>query len=163
MPEEQRARRPKRSSTRVSGPRYCGARVRVQDFYVSDKQHCVCNCRRHLKTHYFQSAYFSPRAPIQLWSGASIPIHRWRQMRRGQFWGEWTKKLFKHVLYLLYSLPIIFSKNFLTRYACSIAFYPQLTNASIQCVLPTAFIYIFFIFWCHYPWLPASIVHWKHA
>jgi len=24
-------------------------------------------------------------------SGASIPIYRWRQMRHGQFWGEWKK------------------------------------------------------------------------
>jgi len=42
-------------------------------------------------------------------------------------------------LFTLYSL--LFSKNFLARYARSIAFYPDLTNASVQCVLPTPFIY----------------------
>jgi len=59
--------------------------------------------------------------------------------------GGMNKKLLKHV-FALYSIPIIFSKNFLARYARSIALYPQLTNASMQCVLPTPFIYIFPIF-----------------
>ena len=56
-------------------------------------------------------------------------------------------KLLKHV-FALYSLPIIFFKNFLARYARSIAFYPPLKNASMQCAVPTPF--VFFIFWCHY-------------
>ena len=56
--------------------------------------------------------------------------------------GGMNKKLLKQV-FALYSLPIIFSKNFLTHYARSIAFYPQLTNASMQCVLPTPFVYFF--------------------
>ena len=58
--------------------------------------------------------------------------------------GGINKKLLKHV-FALYSLPIIFSKKF-CRYARSIAFYPQLTNASMQCVLPTPFIYFFNFF-----------------
>jgi len=58
--------------------------------------------------------------------------------------GGMNKKLLKHV-FALYSLPMIFSKNFLARYARSIAFYPQLTNASMQCVLPTLFIYFFYL------------------
>jgi len=32
----------------------------------------------------------------------------------------------------------------------------------MQCALPTPFVY-FLIFRCHYPWLPASKIHWKHA
>jgi len=66
-------------------------------------------------------------------------------MRNGQFLGGMNKKLLKHV-FALYSLPIIFSKNFLALYSRSIAFYPQLTNASMQCVLPTPFIYFFSFF-----------------
>jgi len=58
------------------------------------------------------------------------------------FGGGMNKKLLKHV-FALYSLPIIFSQNFPARYARSIAFYPQLTNASIQYVLPTPFMYFF--------------------
>ena len=27
-------------------------------------------------------------------TGASIPIYRWRQMRHGQFWGEYEKSIF---------------------------------------------------------------------
>jgi len=54
--------------------------------------------------------------------------------------GAMNKKLLKHV-FALYSLTIIFSKIFLARYARLIAFYPQLTNASMQCVLPTPFIF----------------------
>ena len=44
-------------------------------------------------------------------------------------------------MYLLYSLSINdhFLKTFLARYACSIAFYPPLRNASMQYVLPTPF------------------------
>jgi len=72
-------------------------------------------------------------------------------MRHGQFFfggggmKSMNKKLLKHV-FALYSLPIIFSKNFLACYARSIAFCPQLTNASMQCVLPTPFIYFFHFF-----------------
>jgi len=44
------------------------------------------------------------------------------------------------VVFALYSLPIIFSQNFLAR---SIAFYPQLTNTSMQYVLQTPFISFF--------------------
>ena len=61
-------------------------------------------------------------------AGASSPIYRCRQMRHGHFLWGMNRKLLKHV-FGLYSLPIIFSKNFLARYASSIAFYPQLTNA----------------------------------
>ena len=58
------------------------------------------------------------------------------------FWGEGVnKKLLKHV-FGLYSLPIIFSKNFLARYARSIALYPQLTNAI--CFTNPIYIYIIF-------------------
>ena len=57
-------------------------------------------------------------------------------------WGEWAKSYLS--MYLLYIVFLPFSqKNFLARYARSIAFYPQLTNASMQWVLPTPFIYIF--------------------
>jgi len=73
-------------------------------------------------------------------AGASIPIYRWWQMHHGHLL---NKKLLKHV-FVLYSLPIIFSKNFLARYARSIAFYPQLTNAI--CFTSPIYIYIFFIF-----------------
>jgi len=54
-------------------------------------------------------------------------------------------KLLKHV-FALHSLLIIFSKKFFARYNRSIAFYPPLRNASIQCVLPTPFRPIFYIF-----------------
>jgi len=48
-------------------------------------------------------------------------------------------------IFALYSLPIIFSKIF----SASIAFYPPLRNESMQCALPTPFIYIF-SFFSHY-------------
>ena len=54
-----------------------------------------------------------------------------------------NKRLLKHV-FGLYSLLIIISKNFLARFARSIAFYHQLTNAI--CFRPTNPIYIFFHF-----------------
>jgi len=50
-------------------------------------------------------------------------------------------KLIKHV-FALYSLPIIFSKNFLARYTRSIAFYHPLRNANMQCALPTPFVFL---------------------
>ena len=43
-----------------------------------------------------------------------------------------------------------FLKNFLARFACSIAFYTPLRNESMQCALPTAFIF-FFCFLGDYP------------
>ena len=52
-------------------------------------------------------------------------------------------KLLKHV-FALYSLPYHFLKKFRAHYARSIAFYPPLKNASMQCALPTPF--VFFIF-----------------
>ena len=66
------------------------------------------------------------------------------------FFGEggMNKKLLKHV-FGLYNLPIIVSKNFIARYARSIAFYPQFTNAI--CFTNSICIYIFSFFWCHYP------------
>ena len=53
--------------------------------------------------------------------------------------------------YLLYIGPVFhsfyhFLKNFLARYARSIAFYPPLRNASIQCALPIPFVRIFYLF-----------------
>ena len=104
---------------------------------------------------------------LSLWleSEASIPIYRWRQMRHGHLGGRggWTKSyLSMYLLYIVF-LSLYSLKKFLARYARSIAFYPQLTNANMQCVLPTPFIYFFFIFWYHYPWLPASKVQCKHA
>ena len=58
--------------------------------------------------------------------------------------GGMNKKLLKRV-FALYSLPIIFSKNFFARYARSIAFYPQLTNASMD-VFYQPHLYIYFLF-----------------
>ena len=83
---------------------------------------------------------------MQAGATASIPIYRWRQMRHGHFFQGWgvNKKLHNHV-FGLYSLPIIFSKKFLARYARSIAFYPQLTNAI--CFTNPIYIYIY-IFSC---------------
>jgi len=78
-------------------------------------------------------------------------------MRHGHFFlgGGWTKSYLSMYLVIVF---LLFSKNFLARYARSIAFYPQLTNA----ICFTNAIYIFFVhFWCHYPRLPASKVHWK--
>jgi len=58
-----------------------------------------------------------------------------------------------------------FLKNFVTRCAHSIAFYPSLRNyqnMQLQCALrptPTPFIF----FGGHYPWLTVFKIHWKHA
>jgi len=50
-------------------------------------------------------------------------------------------------MYLLYIVFLSISqKKFLTRYARSIAFYPQLTNASMQYVFYQPHLYIFFSF-----------------
>ena len=50
------------------------------------------------------------------------------------------------LLYLLYIVFLLsFSQKF-SRSLRSIVFYPPLKNASMQCALPTPFIYIFFIF-----------------
>ena len=81
----------------------------------------------HLMTHAGKGVYpYLPMATYAPW---------WFFLRR------MNKKLLKHV-FGLYSLPIIFSKNFLARYARSIASYPQLTNA----ICFTNTIYIFFSF-----------------
>ena len=61
------------------------------------------------------------------------------------FGGGMNKKLLKHV-FGLYSLPIIFFKK-----TFSLARLRFIFNLQMQYVLPTPFIYIFFIFWCHYP------------
>ena len=52
-------------------------------------------------------------------------------------------------IFALYSLSYHFLKNFLTRCARSIAFYPPLRNESMQCALPTPFIFLGFL--SHYP------------
>ena len=58
----------------------------------------------------------------------------------GKIKGRKIKLLKKHV-FALYSLPTIFSKIFsLAR----LRFILHLKNASMQCALPTPFLYIFF-------------------
>ena len=61
-------------------------------------------------------------------------------------------------MYLFYSLPVIFSQIF------SLATLARLPHLEMQAsnVLYQPHLY-FFIFWCHYLWLPTSKIYWKDA
>jgi len=59
-------------------------------------------------------------------------------------------------MYLLYIVFVSFSQKVSL---ATLAITP-LRNAIMQCALPTPFS---LYFWCHYPWLPASKIHWKHT
>ena len=63
--------------------------------------------------------------------------------------GGMNKMSLKHV-FALYSLPIIFSKNFLARYALDCVLSSAYKCKHAMCFTNSIYIY-FFIFWCHYP------------
>jgi len=104
-------------------------------------------------------------------AGASISIYRWRQMRHGQFWGESIKSLVlsfniqkcdfcpQILIHLLYIVFLSFSQKFSRSLRSLDCVYTPLRNESMQCALPTLFIY----FLSHYLWRTASKIHWKHA
>jgi len=93
----------------------------------------------------------------------------WERKKHAYYHKSWEKikgrkiKLLRlrHV-FALYSLPIIFpQKNFSLATLARLPFILHLKNATMQCAFTNP-IYIY-IFWCHYPWLSASKIHWKHA
>jgi len=111
---------------------------------------CVLNLQTftvsHLMTHAGRGVYpYIPMATNAPWSIFFV----------GDV-GEWTKSYLS--MYLVYIVFLPFSQKIF-----SLARLRFILNLQIQYVLPTPFIYIFSFFWCHYPWLPASEVHWKRA
>jgi len=72
-------------------------------------------------------------------------MHAYFHKSWGRLRGERLNYLSMYLLYIVFLSSYSLLKNFLARYARCIAFYPPLRNASMQCALPTPFVF-FFIF-----------------
>ena len=134
----------------------CNMACCVESSFLSSSSNCSCitSCRivsleETLQAPTRTTSKLKLKLKTNLWSARHISggVYPYLPMATNAPWsilgGGMNRKLLKHV-FALYNLPIIFSKNFLAHYARLIAFYPQLTNASMQCVLPTRFIYFHF-------------------